>query len=99
MKIRKVPTLCCVERIYLGCVWILLILLKTKNNKKNIFQLLFINKNTMHMHCSCPTNSAIGAGKKKKKTKQKTNVGTFSSVSKPTLNFICGQGMGGTHNN
>ena len=34
MKIRKVPTLCCVERIYLECVWILFILLKTENNKK-----------------------------------------------------------------
>ena len=34
MKIRKVPTLCCVEMIYLGYVWIPLILLKTENNKK-----------------------------------------------------------------
>ena len=31
------------------CVWISLILLKTEKNKKNIFWLLFINENTVHL--------------------------------------------------
>ena len=56
--------------LLLGCIWIPLILLKTENNKKNNFRLLF----TLTKHCSfvylyysCLMNNVRGAGKKKKK--------------------------------
>ena len=54
--------------IHLVFFWILFILLKIENNKKNNFQLLFtLTKYCSFalMHSSCPMNSARGTGKEK----------------------------------
>ena len=56
--------------IYLVCVWILLILLKIENNKKNIFWLLFINEFTVYwpdctVHVPWTVHQALVPKKKK----------------------------------
>ena len=57
---------------HLGCVWILLILLKTENNKKIIFRLLFTPK-----HCSFAN---LHKKKKKKKGDPNAHLTLFLNV-------------------
>ena len=56
-------------------------LLKTENNKKNNFRLLFtLTKYCSFalMHCSCPMNSARGTSQKKKVQNEKCKTWTLN---------------------